>query len=448
MSTITDFAQLGYDIGDENGGAIRVLIELGVIESADDITNESELESLALMGNLVMLDAISDKSVEIEQQLSNYQIEVDKLSGMQEILTDLLENADATGSTLGDLFEFVTNDYTFVEDIDTTQLAIDYTSEFHVSGGFIPFGGQSFETLDEYILRLDEGSGSSDLISLLVGELLTFSSAANNGVLEDVTGASLYNSSGVSGAYNSLADEFIDGDAYLILNNENADYRVALTYEDFRDYLIALRMQEAGFIGEDVFVHPVAFARTNPGASSVLSTPATADTAAVTIGDRAEFYVLFTNVYWGEVTLGSDPDNNLLSVVYNGTAGLREMNIELAEYSQKRSGGTSSSDPYPDETYSSFFLQSRNYANEELGLSNNFDETEGLQEDFEDFPSDDIDVLLESAGTAIESQSTTTEVKLLTVNSSITEWGEMNDVWDLIHEYIHDARKRASDNTL
>lgn len=450
MSSITDFAELGYDVDE----ALEVLIDLGIIESADDITDASEitlseLESLALMGNLVMLDAISGKSTEIEEELIDYEIEVGKLSAMQEALTLLYENADASGSTGQDLMDFIETEHTVIDEADTTLLIIDYALTYSTVDEQTEVSA-AYETLSDFVAALesnelvDDGTGDTWSIVFIAYQALANELADIVDIsIRDANGTELDTSSSDSEAFDLLMTG--DANVYIPYTRSDRDsnvYEVQLTFDEFVDYYIAEALQAGGYIGENVYLNPAQFSASD--------------------GDTlAKFYTTWMQLYFGKISIETDSINETVSVAYNGTATLREAGIDLASYSNDDvilSHGEGH--PLADEDDTWFhtmtFLYSA-YIWDNLGdvfVSQAFSwisfKNAELDESFDEgaFKDSDIDLLLEAVATAIESQSTNTEVKLLSVNTSITEWGELNDVWDLIHEYIHDALKRASDNSL
>lgn len=402
---MSSFTELGLD-----PEQVEIYLEaLGVDVSGYDT---AELESLALVANLMILQAITEKSTEIEQNLAAYQVQVDKTSGMQETLNNLREYVSSDDSTAADLIQFVTTDVDFMNIDDMYALPIDYT--VNLSSG----KSYTFETLGDYIEGLE-----NDYVEILndVGETGLFSILAHE---RDVAIADGQFDTFSSGSY-QIVREASDG--------EYAEYWFYASKAEFREYLIARVLQEAGYIGDDVPVNLLSFAND-------------------TLGVTADNYVYFIDngwldlmrYYYGQITIDYDTDAGTVDVAYNGTAALADMGIDFPAYFKSGSFVYNNApEPLASQETDALLDWIADYL---IGWRD-IDSTTKIVDDAIDDDSD-VDTLLQAAATAIESQSTQTEVALLTVNSGITEWGELNDVWDLVHEYVHDSLKRASDNFL
>ncbi|MEW4486733.1 hypothetical protein AB1L42_01545 [Thalassoglobus sp. JC818] len=340
---------------------------------------------------------------------------------MQEVLNNLRDYLTPDDATKADLIQFLEVETTFIDSLnaestDLSEVPIDVSDL--LGGGTI-----TFENLEDFLDALDSN---------------TYMTA------DDVQYGESFNIYNLFAIDNLSSSPFID-DGFISFDptTGNVQYSlvgtvgmlVTLSTEQFENYIIASVLQLAGFIGSDVVLHPVMFDDSNPNNITQ-----------------------FMQLYFGKVGIERDTDAGTISVTYNGSAAMREMGIEVNEYSEYLNDESTLGFPEPlrGEEDSAFFRLTGYYA---------FDDREDMwdwggvsassrswsayaDEDLnDDFKSEDIDVLLEAAATAIESQSTSTEVALLYTNSAITEWGELNDVWDLIHQYVHDALQRASNNS-
>lgn len=437
MSTITEFSELALDPD-------QVRSDLQALGIDDSVYTDAELESLGFVSNIVLLATISDKSTEIEELLTDYEIEVSKLSAMQEVLTTMRQQIDESQATGQDLMDFVEAEETFIDAADTALMEIEHTVAVNGTFGTGAVGGTvagsaTYDTLEEYISALESNAQATPNYTILE---LAFLQAADEDKVVDI----FYSADGtpLKGGIENV-DDFFAGTAYLrIPNIAYPSYHSFMTYDDFKDYLIAVALQDAGYIGDDVYIEPVVFANT--------SQPSFA-------GSLAEGWISMHQLYFGKVVVDSDSDRGIISVDYNGTAALKEMSIDLAEYSRNNTVvSTSWVEPFASEEDSWFMILTyvRGFDAEipKPGTTDTAGWNKLARQELTDgwlqkyFDSDDIDLLLEATATAIESQSTSTEVSLLSVNTGITEWGELNDVWDLVHEYIHDALKRAGDNSV
>ena len=419
----TDFASLGYDpatiIADLQALGIEVYDDAG-----DPIYTDGELESLAFVTNIVVLDAISSKSDSIEELLAAYEIETDKLSGMQEFLNNIRDYMTPEDATKGDLIEFLEKEEVFFGDLDPANVALDVTYSVKYAGYPATL---SLETLQDLLDLIDSGAGIEyDDVSGTVPFTTFFIN-----LFDDVSGDDGLAFGGAS----------INGVSYVKVNVGDRTNPLYMTYDDFDNYVIGMFLQEAGYLSDDVKLYPSQFAELDPDS---------------TYGsDQAAEWI---QLYAGKYIVERDTDAGTLSLSVNGSAGLRQMGVEIDEYSQDSGDQSNSGFPEPlkSEEDTAFFRLTGYYAfghREDAwawGGVDTYDKawSEYADDDLnDDFSSDDLDVLLEAAATAIESQSTSTEVALLYTNSAITEWGELNDVWDLIHQYVHDALQRASNNS-
>lgn len=439
MSTITNFAELGYNVDE----AIAVLIDLGIIESESDLTDaqKSELQSLALVSNLVLLDAISDKSAEIEARLQGYDVSVSKLSAMQEFLTLMHEKVDQDGATINNLFEFIETEKTVIDQLDTTAEVINYTLEWTD-----PYGTTyqvTYETLADYIEALESNAQAAGGDSIMLATMLRESAAGN---IDNILTSDGEQASSIG--RQEVVEDFKNGDAWLYIQSDsNEAYDVAMGYDDYLNYLIALAMQDAGYLGEELSIKPTTFCVTNPNVFDENNVDESGNFYNVSLYGEVQVYEDQTQ--YGKFAITRDSANQTVSVDYNGGAILAEMGIDLSGYSEI---SPTDENEFDDAAFWRAFDRSGIGS---TSSSNRWDEldgrdlTSGSSSAFGPWFSDaSIDILMEATATSIESQSTRTEVKLLTVTSNIDEWGEQNHVWDMVHEIVHDARKRAHDNTL
>lgn len=447
----TAFHELGLD-------PLTVRADLSKLGINHSIYTDQQLESLALVSNIVMLSAISGKSTEIQELLGRYEAAVDKLSAMQQILSNvntLIATDEATGKTVMD---FIETETTFIDFDDTSTIGIDYSVSDGLSSGTLA----NYSTLGDYIAALENndsvGATGTSGDSILAAEYTRL-------ILEGrVTG--IYSSTGIEKSAfpdGGGPDDVID----VLLNGGYVGYHSAIGYEgtpaqgggnyteqnivyitldEFKQYLIANAMQEAGYIGAGVYIEPIIFAS---GSQPELAL-------------HNDYWVLQHQYYFGKVSVDFDATAGSVKVDYNSMAATKEMGIEFEEYFEVDGNGMYMWNTHPfhapsaDGTATAIFNMCFYYALEmdpdnspgDAGHGSNDWHTFYATASASDIIStNDVDTLQESMATAIEGQSTSTESSLLRVNSGITQWGELNDVWDMIHEYVHDALKRASDNS-
>jgi hypothetical protein len=282
-------------------------------------------------------------------------------------------------------------------------------------------------------------------------------------------------------------------------------------------------LQDAGYIGDDVQLDPVLFAKTDLASPFYL---------------HSDNWVKWMQLYFGRTTIDFDADAGTITMSHTGAAALRAMGISLGDYFE---------DGEPDENAYVIFFKDYTDAEDELGVPFEFEElVESLPEpintenaswlialtasyifddldvlmydlstaDFgeiyidlvdgeydlqigapgpethldprdptvavyqdlgyeyyendawSDFSSteltalhkiqnvsssyytsllsaDTLDDLLEDAGTALQSQSSTGELALVEASTAITEWSELHNGWDTVHKYVTDALGRA-----
>lgn len=423
----TAFSDLGLDPEQVE----TYLKALGVDVSGYDA---AELESLALVANLMILQAITDKSTEIEQNLASYQIEVDKTSSMQQTLNNLREYISTEDATADDLMTFVTTDIELFAIEDTSSVILDVSFEF--IGFTFAFDNV---TLDDYLTAL---ANDGDI----------------NVTMTDSSGTVYYDTMTAIEVGWYLMQ--LDGETVIFSGGNLTFNRDAITHDDVTatvdhydfeleessliEYSIARVLQASGYLPESVILDPVAYA-------DEMYVIKLENLDARYFG--SDIWIETSQLYNGKVTLNYDIDARTLTLSLNGTAALSGMGIDFVEYFQSDTNTYQSNWPegvLPDDT-SGYLDYLAYYIHYYLGYDSSgaeWSDYSGKSIEGRSLESDDIDTLLQAAATSIESQSTQTEVALLTVNSGITEWGELNDVWDLVHEYVHDSLKRASDNFL
>ena len=410
MST---FADLGLDAET----VLADLDALGIDTSSyvdGDGNAEEILQSLSLAANLIVLWGISEKSDEIEYDLSDYQITVDMTSGMQETLNDLRDYVSPDDADGTDLIDFLKCEQTYMDITDASLVEVDYT-----------YGDTTYATLQDVLDALDDGS-------LLLEFLDDYVDNFNVKIYSDSGGAQIGD--------DTVFDNFINNGYYL----QSPYYydgvvpigNFYLQVDELKQYFLAAALENAGYISSDI-------ADLNGNIPSCLIAFALTDTPVGSIAASTTFTEAY-QLYYGTLPVEFDADEGTVELSMNSMAGLRQMDIDLGLYFQ-------------DSTHASdnswlFIGEDNQLANVvyRYAYDDDWDDYDGKDIDKDDnfIDSDDIDTALEAVATAIESQSNSTEIALLEVNSTITEWGELNDVWDMIHEYIHDALKRAGDNVL
>lgn len=403
---ISSFSELG--LNHEN--VTNALDLLGVDHSA---YSEDELESLSLASNLIMLQAISNKSTSVEEDLASYQIQVDITAAMQNTLNDLQNEISPSDAVVQDLVDFAESEQTYMDIDDASLVKLDYTID-----------GTTYETLQDLLTALHDSS--NDLIQAVLNDITDGSSNEFLALAKNTSG-NFFPSS-----VDSFVRRFVNGELYLRYNPDvSGDGEdVFITVDEFREYIIAVALQASGYLNDEVFLEPVAFASTDQPAIASSGSPD---------------YIQLVQLYFGKLTFDYDSAAGTMTLAMSGFAGMRQMGLDAGEYFDGNSSPGISVSPF-DGTNEENDLLSALYA---YAYSDNWGSTDGRDLTSDDYiTNDDIDSLLQSAATAIEAQSTTTEVALLTVNSGISEWGELNDVWDLLHEYIHDSLKKATDNSV
>lgn len=401
----TDFSQLGLDPD-------QVRIELQALGIDDSIYTDEQLESLALAANLVLLQAIANKSTSVEENLAAYQIEVDITSAMQETLNDLRDFISPTEADGQDLVDFAQSTQTYMDISDASLVELDYT-----------FSGTTYETLQDLLTALDDPNHTlldDFILSQVVG--LGGSPLGGSTLVDATTLLPIL-------ADQDGLDAFASGQAYLSdAQAPHLTYRINLDHNDAKNYLIAQALQSAGYLGDDVYTELRQFSTVNQ--------------PSPTFND----YLQLIKLYFGETSIEYDSSEGTMTLDMSGFAGLRQMGIEAGRYFEERANPGITVYPFnTDATEDNLLFLLNNYAFNGNGTTwsdhSNRELTNYIKEK-------DIDVLLQASATSIEAQSTTTEVALLKVNSGISEWGELNDVWDLVHQYIQDSLKKASDNTI
>ena len=410
---MTTFADLGLD----PDTVFDDLEALG-IDTSPYVDNMDLLKSLSLACNLIVLYGISTKSDEIEFDLNDYQITVDITSGMQETLNDFRDNVSPSDADTNDIATFLASTETYMDVTDASTVEVDYT-----------YGDNTYSTLQDVLDALDDGS------------LLTAFFYAGG---YDSSTMTIYDDSGVAQTPGSTAyDNFISNGYYLenhfIDGVGSEDHYYYLQADELKSYFIVDALVNAGLITSNVadlngdgntiaeFLLP--FAQTD--APSWASDP-----------DDSDGFVKAYQYYYGAMPIEFDASEGTVTVWMNSMAGMAQMGIDLGEYFKDAS--------YPAEKTSLFEDEQNKLAKIAYCYAyqnNEWDNIKG-NDATDKITSDDIDSAMEAMATAIEAQSNDTEIALLEVNSSITEWGELNDVWDMIHQYIHDALKRAEDNQL
>lgn len=454
----TEFTDLGLvpdEVRDD-------LFALGLIDDPTDTTyDDTELKSIRFVANIVMQAAISEQTTEIQTDLTSYQIEVDKLEGMQNVLNNLRDQVLLDDSDNQDLIDFIETEETFFDIEDASVVDIDYTAATTVSG---TTHSASYETLQDYIEALANNEEVDDEYTILMVEMRD---AFTNGAIHGA-----YDSSGNQfGSPAEAAEDIDNGTAYFLVSGDDSEGESPdhfLTIDEFKNYLIAKVMQEAGYIGDEVYVEPIVFASDDQPPVSGLSS---------LLGLYASDWVQLNQLYYGTMSIDYDVDEGSVRIDYSGTAALREMGIDFNEYfidggpdidyhtgqtTKSRDADVSTDLPLPlqaeENTYFIWEISSYAYGAidtlldyrvtlpaaeiDDSGWESHV-KSQDLSQILED---EDGDTLALAIATKIDSQSTITDVALLAVNSAITEWGELNDVWDVIHEYCQEALRRPNNN--
>jgi hypothetical protein len=405
----TDFSDLGLDPDD-------IRIDLQALGIDDLAYTDDELKSLSLAANIILLQAISNKSTSVEEDLSAYQIEVDITSGMQETLNDLRDYISPADADVEDVYDFAASSQQYMDISDASLVTIDYT-----------YDGTTYETLQDLFDALDDDD--HELLDAYVTSLQDLDDFHELYFYDVDTGLSSTAFRFDDSIDQTYLDGFAEGDYYLNLRLAS-NYPFTCTVDDVKRQVIADALQGAGYIEDDVYTELQAFAD-----------------VSLNSGVAAE-YLEMVQLYFGALTIDYDSSAGTLTLDMSGCAGLRQMGIEMGEYFQEPDSDQTVLSIYPFGDSTDDRLNRVLY---KKVYDDYWDDDKGDDITKGDDPvisNDDIDTLLQSAATAIESQSTDAEVALLTVNSGISEWGELNDVWDLIHEYVHDSLNKASNNTV
>lgn len=439
MSVLTQFNQIGLDETEVR----NLLTNLGIDVDAAGFTT-SQLESLGFVADRVMRTGISNKAEEIERELLKYDIDTSKLSALQSVLTTMKQSVDAAEATAEDLMAFIEKEEVFIDNVDMTKLEINY-SNTPPAGNYSGTIGVTYETLQDYVTALEANAVGNTVGSWLTVFASEYETAYHTGVLTgdfvDANGTPFWSNTTL--AYRT--GEVFAGRAYIKIPDshlaaDTTEFKgVYITGEGLRKYFVARVLQQAGYIDDDVYLNPIIFA-------SATDQPASASPSAAQIIYEAQ-------VYFGSIVPEYDTTEKTLSVSYNGTAALSEMGINLSEYSKVVGTSRLSAlfDPAQSDNWFYVVVTTKgaylsNVPNNAWSDTKGWVLTKGQRDGTEVFTSDNIDILMEATATGIQSQSTKTEVALLRVNTAITEWGELNDGWDMFHQYIHDALKRATDN--
>ncbi|MCD0457889.1 hypothetical protein [Roseiconus lacunae] len=428
----TDFTDLHLDADETR----QIFDNVGIDSTA---YTTGELESLGVVSNVVVLDAIDGAADDIQQSLAEYEIEVGILGGIQENLTNFQTKIGVDEANTTDAMDFLRESVVMIEISDTSMVDLDYTPDngtYSIS--------TTFTNLKDYLTALQDNS----VVTTGGGQIVDIElrSAIVNGYASGLrTGTGTIQSTGYS------VDDFLNGTSKLVIESDKGSATAELDIDQFREYLAVRALQKSGYINEDVVVEPLMFA------------------SAGSTGTHSEEYVEVNRMITGGFNVDLDLSADTLEVEFMSMAAFAQAGIDADNYWGTQWDGdpstwTGSAEYFYDDL--TFDLPDPGFAHSILayiesvdsfhvsnGSSYNYtyrwsDLSEGDIGDIGMMQDDDRDLLVETVATAIESQSTSSEVALLTVNQAISEWGELNDVWDLIHEYIHDALKRSSDNSI
>ncbi|MEW4561543.1 hypothetical protein AB1K70_03395 [Bremerella sp. JC770] len=412
------------DLGLDPTSVRDTLDALGI----DDTYSDAQLESLRFVSNLVLTNAIDEKSIDIEDYLASYQAETDKLSAMQEVLNDVRDYLSSGDAKLSDVIDFMEAEHVFIDGLDPSSVSMDFEIQYTSNSG--EPATKSFSNLQ-------------DLVDIMVsGEFGVVNGAKlldSNNWYDVAGGDSKIVVRDYSGTNNVGYKVYVD----LVDSWSYQDPSGAVSSESFAEFVIANAMQKAGLIDENVPIYLLSYVDT------------------FYRDDNGEFEGArdFSQLYYGKVSIDIDETTGAITATYNTASALAEMGIDLAEYSGSFDNSMSGFPTPLSLADDSPFLRTIGYYT--FGNREDFWEFGGIDSyssspwsnyandsRSENFADDDIDILLEAIATAVESQSTDTEVSLLYTNNAITQWGEFNDVWDMVHQYVHDALKRASDNAV
>ncbi|MEW4561542.1 hypothetical protein AB1K70_03390 [Bremerella sp. JC770] len=442
--------------------------------------SDSQLESLLIVSDILIQEGIAAKTAELEAEMFNFEIQAGQLQAAQAFFNLIRDTLQVDGTTVGDTISLFESMNTFFNISDSER----FTIEYETSGELID-GSQvvaSFESAWDYIDSLING----DYVALQLG----FTNALEEGVI--VTGGQtgstgLFDYKGNDSNEAVLATAFDQFESnlpypasiynrYVKVASEDSDAPdVYLGVDEFREYLIANALQEAGFIGDDVYVEPIVFA---------------SDNQIVTEGDEAAEWIEWHQLYFGKVDIDYNNSGHDLKVSFNGAASARHLGVDLAshfgEEAIKTKGHYDTFDryyhydhlsdiesydmpePFAQEADKWFVFLTGAYA---LGDISDFvtdlyiklklgageipiDESFDQSTDWNYFKSQEltlgdymsaerVDEFLVDLGSAVEAHAAQSELNLLEVSTLLSEWNEFNAAWDTMHKYITDALERV-----
>lgn len=456
--TATNFSELALDPDDVRAD----LVSLGI---DDSLYSDDELRSLMTVSDVVLQFAIEGKASDVEELLLDFQLQSDKLNGLNEVFAYLVDQISPEDATVTELMNFLNYEQTVIATGNTADLDLDYT----LSGtGFS--GTQTYNTILDYLTAVENNSstGVTDGVSdeLLYAE---YQNAVNNGLFDDI-----YDSNGAGGY---TFDDFLAGNAYLGIAQSDADAPITVLHlQGFKDYLIASAVQAAGFIGDDVYLDPILFAD--------------ADEQVNLTGNQAAEWITWHQLFYGKTSIEYDVGGEALTVAYNGAAALRDMGLDPSDYFEDAyltytvtydagAGTMTSTDayynlnwqipsPFDDEAFTAFLMLTATnvYGDFEgfvsvsdssfgehipLGTVESYSVSDSLWTEmsgndltFSDYLlGDNVVSLLEDVAGGVESQAATAELALLESSTALTEWSELHGGWDTVHKYVTDAIARA-----
>ncbi|MCD0457888.1 hypothetical protein [Roseiconus lacunae] len=379
----TDFSNLGLD-----SDAVRLALQDAGID--DSFYTDEQLSNLMLVSNIVLSDGIRIQAIEVEEFILDFQQASERLaaySALFQTLVDELEPADATAQSLATV---LTQQFNVFSTGNASSLTLDYTLSSDVTGFS---GSQTYDTI-------------ADLMSAVESNATT---SVTNGTTSDLISVEYYKALDeglVGGFYDVLGNastmqNFLDGNAYVeVIDSSSSSPLQIASLDSFKQYVLAKALQNAGYLGDDVSVTPLATSDPN-----------------ITLDIAGNDYLEYDQAWQGAIEIQYDTSVDTLLVTMNSVAVIADMGVDLS----KVVAGL-------DDVAYDMAFGTGDLPGELLSTYVNGDDWTDLMDDL---------------GQVLQSEASNSEIAMLQVSTSLTEWSEMHAAWDSVHRYITDAMSRS-----